>query len=136
MIMDILKELHFANRAWILVLPCVCMAFDIMTGLIYAWISKTFDSAKMRAGLGKKVAELSYIILGCVAAYSLGIPLYVVVAISLYIVFMECMSIMENCDKLGAPMPKFVRDVVNNVNDSINNDDLHTLQKKVEEFHK
>lgn len=134
--MDILKELHFANRVWILVLPCVCMAFDVMTGLIYAWISKTFDSARMRAGLGKKVAELSYIILGCVAAYALGIPLYVVVAISLYIVFMELMSIMENCDKLGAPMPKFVKDVVNNVNDTINNGDVETIQHKVEEFHK
>lgn len=134
--MDILKELHFANRAWILAFPSICMGFDILTGLIYAWISKTFDSAKMRAGLGKKVAELSYIILGCVAAYALGIPIYVVVAISLYIVFMEMMSIMENCDKLGAPLPKFVKVVVNNVNESINEGDLDTLQKKVEEFHK
>lgn len=134
--MDIIKELHFHNKVWILLFPSVCMGFDILTGLIYAWISKTFDSAKMRAGLGKKVAELSYIILGCVAAYALGIQVYVVVAISLYIVFMELMSIMENCDKLGAPLPRFVKAVVNNVNESINEGDLSSIQKKVEELHK
>jgi len=133
---NIIKELHLANRAWILLLPCVCMVFDIMTGLINAWVSKTFDSARMREGLGKKFGELSYIVLGCIACYALGVPLYIAVAISLYIDFMEAMSIMENCDKLGAPLPRFVKSVVNNVNESLQNDDLDTIIHKAEEIKK
>ncbi len=136
MSIDIIKELHLANRAWILLLPCVCMAFDIATGLIYAWVSKTFDSARMREGLGKKFGELSYIILGCIACYALGVPLYIAIAISLYIDFMEVMSIMENGDKLGAPLPKFIKVVVNNVNESLQNDDLNTIIHKAEELKK
>ena len=134
--MDLLRELHFAGKVWILLLPCVCMAFDILTGLLFAWVSKTFQSARMRAGLAKKVGELSYIILGCVAAYALGIPLYIAMAISVYIDFMELMSIMENCDHLGVPLPGFVRRVVNNVNQSLQEDDLAELIEKAEELKK
>jgi toxin secretion/phage lysis holin len=133
---NIIKELHLANKAWVMLLPCICMAFDIATGLIYAWVSKTFDSARMRAGLGKKFGELSYIVLGCVACYALGVPLYIAIAISLYIDFMEVMSIMENGDKLGAPIPKFIKVVVNNINDSLRDDDLDTIIKKAEELKK
>ena len=133
---NIIKELHLANKAWVLLLPSVCMAFDIATGLIYAWVSKTFDSARMRAGLGKKFGELSYIVLGCVACYALGVPLYIAIAISLYIDFMEVMSIMENGDKLGAPIPKFIKNVVNNINDSLKNDDLDAIIHKAEELKK
>lgn len=134
--MNILKELHMVNKAWVILLPCICMGFDIVTGLIHAWVSKTFDSARMRAGLGKKFGELSYIVLGCVACYALGVPLYIAVAISLYIDFMEGMSIMENCDKLGAPLPRFIKAVINNINDSLQNDDLDTIIKKAEELKK
>ena len=133
---NIIKELHLANKAWVLLLPCICMAIDIATGLAYAWVSKTFDSARMRAGLGKKFGELSYIVLGCIACYALGVPLYIAIAISLYIDFMEAMSIMENGDKLGAPMPGFIKRVVNNVSDSLQNDDLDTIIKKAEELKK
>jgi len=134
--MEIMKELHLQSKVWILLLPCICMSFDILTGLLYAWISETFQSARMRAGLAKKVGELSYIILGCVAAYALGIPLYIAMAISIYIDFMEMMSIMENCDHLGVPVPGFVRRVVNNVNQSLQEDDLPELIKKAEELKK
>ena len=133
---NIIKELHLANKAWVLLLPCICMVFDIATGLAYAWVSKTFDSARMRAGLGKKFGELSYIVLGCIACYALGVPLYIAIAISLYIDFMEIMSIMENGDKLGAPIPKFIKVVVNNINDSLRDDDLNTIIRKAEELKK
>ena len=40
------------------------------------------------------------------------------------LVFMEIMSIIENVDKLGVPIPAFVRDVVNNVDDQLYNHHL------------
>lgn len=126
---NIITELHLQGRAWVILLPCICMAFDIVTGLIYAWVSATFDSARMRAGLGKKFGELTYIILGCLACYALGLPVYVAIAISVYIDFMETMSIMENCDKLGAPIPGFVRRVVNNVADAVDKGDFDDIKK-------
>jgi hypothetical protein len=46
------------------------------------------------------------------------------------------MSIMENCDHLGVPLPGFVRRVVNNVNQSLQEDDLAELIEKAEELKK
>ena len=34
---------------------------------------------------------------------------------------MEIMSILENADALGIPIPKFVKDVINNANDQLQN---------------
>lgn len=128
------NNVHFISTAWILALPAIMMALDILTGFIYAWISKTFESSKMRAGLGKKFGELSYIVIGAMATIGLGLPAYILKGISIYIIFMEIMSIIENAEKLGAPIPAFVKKVVNNVNDSLSNDDYDTIRKKMEYF--
>lgn len=133
---EILKNLHFASYIWLIALPCLMMALDILTGLVYAWASKTFDSARMRAGLGKKFGEISYIVVALLVTYAMTLPLYIVIGIATYIVFMEVMSITENCDKLGAPLPKALRDVINNVNDSLNNDSPEQIKEKLEKIEK
>ena len=53
--------------------------------------------------------------------------------IVIYIAFMELMSIFENADKMGVPLPFFVKSLVNNIQDSIQNDDLKTA---IEKMHK
>ena len=131
---DFFNSIHFVNNAWILALPAIMMALDILSGFIYAWISKTFESSKMRAGLGKKFGELSYIVIGTMATIGLGLPGYILKGISIYIIFMEVMSIIENAEKLGAPIPAFVKSVVNNVNDSLSKDDYETLKKRLEDL--
>ena len=131
---EILKNLHFASYVWLIALPCLMMSVDIVTGLTYAWVSKTFDSARMRAGLGKKFGEVSYIVVGLLVTYAMTLPSYIVAGIATYIVLMELMSIFENCDKLGAPMPKAVKDVINNVNDSLNNDSMAELTEKIDKL--
>ena len=132
--MNYINNLQFTSTIWLLGFPTAMMGIDILTGLIYAWISKTFDSAKMRAGLGKKFAELSYIVIGIMATVGLGLPLYILNGISFYIIFMEGMSILENADKLGAPVPAFIKNVVNNINDSLTKDDFETIKEKLDKL--
>ena len=133
---DILESIHFTHGYWIIVLPVFFMALDRLTGLVYAWISKTFQSAKMRAGLAKKFGELAYIIIGVMTTYALDLPTYIVIGISVYICFMELMSIMENCDKLGAPIPAAAKAVLNNIGEALEHDDLPTLKEKAEKAEK
>lgn len=121
--MDIIKQLHFASRIWIIALPALFMALDICTGLVYAWESGTFKSSKMREGLGKKFGELTYICIGAAATVAMGLPHYILIGIASYILFMELMSVCENCDKLGAPLPKFVKKALSAINDSLQNDE-------------
>lgn len=52
--------------------------------------------------------------------------------LSLYIILMEIISIFENLDKLGVPIPKFISKVVNNVEESINTADIKDIEKAIE----
>lgn len=128
---DILTNFHFVNEAWGLVTPILLMTVDIVTGTVYAWSSKTFQSKRMRSGLSKKVGEISILVIGEVLSFSLGLPRYIMSGISAYIILMELMSVMENADKMGAPIPKSIKKVINNVNDEVNHE---LTNEKIEEI--
>lgn len=134
---DILTNFHFVNEAWVLVTPILLMTVDIVTGTVYAWSSKTFQSKRMRSGLSKKVGEISILVIGEVLSFSLGLPRYIMSGISAYIILMELMSVMENADKMGAPIPKSIKKVINNVNDEVNheltNEEIEEILKRMKE---
>ena len=134
MLTEILTHLQFASPTWVYALPLILMGVDILTGLVNACFKeKNFQSSIMRAGLTKKVGEISIIVVAIVCTYGLGIPVAVMKGIVIYIAFMELMSIFENADKMGVPLPFFVKSLVNNIQDSIQNDDLKTA---IEKMHK
>lgn len=134
MLIDILKHLNFTSPTWVYALPLILMGVDILTGLVNACFKeKNFRSSVMRAGLTKKVGEIAIIVVAIVCTYGLGIPTALMKGIVIYITFMELMSIFENADKMGVPLPYFVKSLVNNIQDSIQNDDLKTT---IEKMHK
>lgn len=111
--MKYLETLKFTHDFWLIVLPCVLMVLDIITGYYNAWKSKKVSSKKMRDGLGKKLAELVYIVISMMISSAFGIN-PVKYFIALYIVYMELVSISENCKKLGVPMPEVVAEKLSN----------------------
>lgn len=115
----IIEAIHFNNMMWLILIPAAMMGIDILTGLIYAFISNAFQSAKMRSGLGKKIGELCIIVIGLLFTFGMNLPKYILTAIALYIIFMELMSIFENLKKLGVPIPAAVAKTLNNINDDI-----------------
>lgn len=137
MTVEFVKAISFAGLGWVLFLPIALMGIDILTGLINAcWKEKNFESAKMRSGLAKKTGEIVTILIAVLFMYGMALPEYVLNFVSLYIIFMELMSVVENVDKLGFPWPKFIKDVINNVGTTIQNDDLATIKKKLSELEK
>lgn len=131
----ILNEIHFASMTWLLLIPVAMMAIDIVTGLLYAWSTKSFESAKMRTGLAKKCGEILIILVGMLFVYGTNIPTYILTGISAYIIFMELMSILENLDKLGVPIPAAISKVLNNVDDALqNSEDMEELKKEIAEL--
>ena len=127
---EILRAFRFRNEWWVLVLPISLMLIDVITGLLKAFMTKTFQSSILRAGGCKKVGEVAVLGVGELFTCALVLPDYVMVLVSAYIVFMEIMSIIENIDKLGVPIPAFVRDVVNNVDDQLTNRHLSDSEIK------
>lgn len=122
-ILQFISQFHFRNELWVLFIPLGLMAIDVLTGIIKAWAQNDFQSAVMRAGLAKKAGEIMILVVGELISYGLMLPDAIMNGISFYIIFMEIMSILENADELGIPIPKFVKDVINNVDDKLQHGD-------------
>lgn len=122
-ILQVASQFHFRNELWVLFIPLGLMAIDVLTGIIKAWAHNDFKSAIMRAGLAKKAGEIMILVVGELVSYGMMLPDVIMNCISFYIIFMEIMSILENMDELGIPVPKFVRDVINNVDDKLRHGD-------------
>lgn len=117
--MSMIQGFEFRNTFWYLILPMILMGIDIATGFINAWICKEISSSKLHSGLGKKVGEMSVLVIGELFTYALRLPKDMMKFFTAYIILMEIISIVENLDKLGVPMPGRVKKVVNNAYDAL-----------------
>ncbi len=134
-IIKIVEKIHYVNLGWAFLLPVILMAIDIITGFAKAWASKKVQSSKMRAGIVKKVGEMMLIVAVGVVCYAMMLPVEIFYCVSLYIAFMEGVSVLENLDLVGVPIPKKIESVINNVSDSIVNDeDDEELNEKIKEM--
>ena len=125
--MDSIKELlnnfHFTNELWAVMIPIILMGIDILTGIINAWIKKELKSSKLREGLAKKFGEISVIVIGEIFVIGFGLSNFLADGISLYLIIMELISICENLEKIGVPIPKFIKNALAQTNENINKDD-------------
>ena len=127
--MESIKELmsiSFRDDWWILILPVACIVIDVLTGVLNAWIEHNIKSYLLRKGLGKKGGEILALILGELLVCGLAVPKEFLGGLSIYIVFMEIISICENLDKLGVPIPGFIKTALATANKAI----LSTGEKK------
>lgn len=111
---EIVQNIHFTSIWWAIFAPMILIIFDVLTGVVIAWINNDFKSAKMRAGLSKKFGELVYILVGILTKFALGTELILYFTVG-YICLMELSSLAENCDKLGVDMPPKLKEKLNNI---------------------
>lgn len=110
---DFMQNIHFTSIWWAIFSPLILIVLDVLTGVTIAWRNNDFKSAKMRAGLSKKFAELVYVLIGILTKFSLGLDLILYFVVG-YICIMEISSLAENCDKLGVPLPDKIKEKLNN----------------------
>ena len=114
-----MTELRFTGALWVLAVPCVLMAIDFATGFLNAWARREVQSAKMRAGLAKKLGEIAALVATKLCVTGMALPRELMTGVSLYIVLMELVSITENLALLGVPVPKKAREKLKNVRDEL-----------------
>lgn len=119
---EALQNLKFAKDFWVVLMPSILMAIDVVTGFVNAWARSNIKSSVMRQGLARKFGELVVIGIAQLFFYGVGMPKYAVMGISTYIILMELISICENLDKLGVPIPKFIKKALTKAEEKI--DDL------------
>lgn len=79
---------------------------DVITGVIFAIITKSLNSTKMRQGGLHKIAEVIAVIFSAYAEHSMdmlninvGFSIFKIVCS--YLIIMECISIIENLGKMN-----------------------------------
>ena len=130
---EIIAKIQFSNSAWIFIVPIALMGIDYATGILNAWLKGEIQSKKMREGLAKKFGELCVLVIGAIFSYGLAVPVIVLNFVSVYIMVMESISICENLNKLGVPIPKFIKRALDEANKTIQN---HGEKKPDEEGEK
>ena len=110
--------MYFMDYKFIAV-ACIFIVFDVVTGVLQAFINGTFDSKKMRQGGLHKLCLLVTMAFGVALDYSqmlveLGFEFPCLKTIAGYITFMEILSCIENIN-LGFPnlLPKSLVSILN-----------------------
>ncbi len=103
------ENFQFVSIGWAFILPVSLEVIDFLTGYINACIKGERDSAVMRRGGGKKFAEAICLLVAQLFTWAMALPVAFVYAVSLYICWMETVSIIENVKKLGVPVPTDVQ---------------------------
>lgn len=102
-----------------IIVLCAVMILDYITGMISAWKARELSSRRGAFGVVKK---LCYLIAVCVGIgvdwliysglkfmdVSLGVKVFFGVLVSIWLIITELISILENLQKIGVPLPGFL----------------------------
>ena len=102
------------------VVLCAVMMLDCVTGLTAAWINGELDSRVGFFGAIRKLGRLCLVAVGMAADYiiasgvstagaELPIDMAVALLVCFWLIINECISVLENCDKAGVPIPEFLK---------------------------
>ena len=105
---EITEEIHYSHDYWIFLLPLVMIATDVVSGWIQATINSTWDSTKMRKGLFRKGGEMLVVVVAWLIGIAIPLDFNIAFFFSIYIVLMETVSVIENLDLAGIPMPVWI----------------------------
>ena len=92
------------------------IGFDILTGLMAAWITKSIDSSVSRRGVGRKVMMLLGVAAAEIAGHHIGLEVSLPwggtwglgAAVAGYYCIHEALSITENLARAGVPLPQWM----------------------------
>lgn len=135
MIINSLPKMKFVSEFVFYLVPLIFMLCDIVSGLAKAYVQKNVISHKMRSGIIKKCGEMMIIVLTAVVVYSVQWSHQIIAIVSVYMILMEIISIMENLDEIGVPIPKWIEKTINNVAEDIDNGDVAKMKSDLDTYY-
>ena len=100
------------------------MALDYITGIIVAVINRMLSSKTGFKGLAKKLLILVFVALGhIIDTYILGGTPAAMSAVMLFYTANEGISIIENAAALGLPVPRKLREIMEQIKDKGESED-------------
>lgn len=115
-----------------LIVLCVVMVIDYITGMISAWKNTELSSKKGLFGIVKKVCYVSLVCVGMGVDWliysgmkQIGVDvnytIFFGVLVTVWLVINELISILENLKNIGVPLPDFLLKVVKRLKVSTEN---------------
>lgn len=111
----------------LLALLLIVVSCDIATGFLAAVVNKKVCYRKMRDGIAGKLGMFLVIVVSCgvdkVLVDFFGTPkvggheLYLRVFMMVWFVLAETISLLENCTRLGVPLPRWLKGILIQVRD-------------------
>jgi toxin secretion/phage lysis holin len=129
----IVDNFQFVSLFWAFVLPLSLEAIDFLTGYVNACIRHERSSAKMREGGGRKFGEAMCLLVAQLFTWGMHLPTFFVYGVSLWICFMEFVSIMENVKLLGVAIPGKFEKKVNDMKDELYDDSVLDIEHSASE---
>ena len=114
---------YFRQLALPVILLAIVMVLDYATGLASAWIRRSLSS---RSGLIGIIKKFGYMVLVAVAAVvdwviqisaeqagiTVALPSIFALLTTIWLTLNECISILENLNEIGVPVPQFLLAVI------------------------
>lgn len=115
-----------------LVVLCAVMAFDYITGVVGAWHKGELSSRVGWYGIVKKVCYLFAVAVGMVVDYvcisalaqvhvDVGAVHLFGMLVIVWLILNELLSILENLDKIGVPLPQWLKIIVDKLLNKVDN---------------
>lgn len=109
--------LERANSFYLILIACVCL--DYLSGVLNAIVHKKLSSKIGAKGICRKL--LIFIIIGLshmIDKLIIGDGDTLQTAITLFYVANEGISVLENAEEIGLPIPKILEDAIKNMKDN------------------
>ncbi len=108
----------------------VVMLLDYISGMTAAWATKVLNSRVGVIGIVKKIGYIALVAVGMVVDYLLTAALSSVginlpfnycfgLMVTIWLIINELISILENLDRIGIPLPGFLVKIVNRLKDNV-----------------
>ena len=134
--MEVLDKITYTHSYWTLLLPIIMMGAYVLTGWIQASVNGTWDSTKMRKGLFRKSGEIVILVLAYVVQIAIALPINIFMFISIYVCIMEVLSVIENLDQAGLPVPSWITKRLKKAMDTMMTGDEEEPKEEQEEEQK
>jgi toxin secretion/phage lysis holin len=96
------------------------MVLDYISGISAAWVNRQLSSRIGLIGIVKKVSYLLIVAVGMALDYLIamlggrfGVQIhdnyFVGLLVIIWLIINECISILENADEMGLPVPEFIK---------------------------
>ena len=89
----------------------ILVGIDIGTGLINAILKKNLSSKRSYIGMFKKVSIIAVVVTAFIIEQILKVD-KIGELVSTFFIITEALSILENCNDMGVPIPKFLKDIL------------------------